>query len=67
MNLLQEGGLFLGAESGLLSNIWKWIVREDIPANHARDFIGKGHVGGEKQGKGTPKTAQPRGLQFQVS
>ena len=50
--LLQEERPLPGPESGLLSNIWKWIVREDIPANHARDFIGKGHVGGEKQGKG---------------
>ena len=42
MNLLQEAELFLGPESELLSNIWKWIVREDTPASYARDFIGRG-------------------------
>ena len=51
--LLQEGGPLPGPENGLLSNTWKWIVQGDIYADKARDFIGKGHPGGEQQGKGT--------------
>ena len=43
ITLLQEG-----AESGLLSNTWKWIVQGDACADKARDFIGKGHPGGEQ-------------------
>ena len=37
----------------VLSNTQKWIVRGDTSADKARDFIGKGHPGGEQQGKGT--------------
>ena len=40
-------------ETGLLSNTQKWIVRGDTSADKARDFIGKGHPGGEQEGKGT--------------
>ena len=40
--LLQERGPFPGPESGLLSNIQKWIVQGDTCADKARDFIGKG-------------------------
>ena len=51
--LLQEGGPLLGPKSGLLSNTWKWIDQGDMCADKARDFIGKGHPGGEQEGKGT--------------
>ena len=51
--LLQEGGPLPGPETGLLSNTRKWIVRGDTCADKARDFIGKGHPGGEQEGKGT--------------
>ena len=43
----------LGPKSGLLSNTREWIVQRDTCADKARDFIGKGHLGGEHQGKGT--------------
>ena len=46
--LLQEGGPLSGPESGLLSNTWKWIVQGDTCADKARDFVGKGHPGGEQ-------------------
>ena len=51
--LLQEGGPLPGPATGLLSNTRKWIVGGDTCADKARDFIGKGHPGGEQQGKGT--------------
>ena len=45
--LLQEGGPLPGPETGLLSNTRKLIVQGDTCADKARDFIGKGHPGGE--------------------
>ena len=48
IELLQEGGPLLGPETGLLSNTQKRIVRGDTGADKARDFIGKGHPGGEQ-------------------
>ena len=51
--VLQEGGPLPGTETGLLPNTRKRIVRGDTYADKARDFIGKGHPGGEQQGKGT--------------
>ena len=51
--MLQEWGPLPGPETGLLSNTWKWIVWGDTCADKARDFIGKGHPGGEQSGKGT--------------
>ena len=51
--LLQERGPLPGPKTGLLSNTWKWIVWGDTSADKARDFIGKGHPGGEQEGKGT--------------
>ena len=51
--VLQERGPLPGPETGLLSNNRKWIVGGDTCADKARDFIGKGHPGGEQQGKGT--------------
>ena len=53
MIVLQEEGPLPGPETGLLSNTRKWIVRGDTCADKARDFTGKGHLGGEQQGKGT--------------
>ena len=55
--LLQEGGPLPGPETGLLSNTRKWIVQGDTCADNARDFIGKEHVGGEQQGKGTQENS----------
>ena len=53
MLLLQEGGPLPGPKTGLLSNTRKGIVWGDTCADKARDFIGKGHPGGEQEGKGT--------------
>ena len=49
----RKGEPLPGPETGLLSKTQKWIVRGDICADKARDFIGKGYPGGEQQGKGT--------------
>ena len=48
VGMLQEGGPLPGPKSGLLPNTQKWIVRGDTCADKARDFIGKGHPGGEQ-------------------
>ena len=53
IELLQEGGPLPGPKTGLLSNTRKWIVWGDTCADKARDFIGKGHPGGEQEGKET--------------
>ena len=53
MRMLQEGGPLPGPETGLLSNTRKWIVWRDTCADKAREFFGKGHPGGEQQGKGS--------------
>ena len=55
--LLQEGGPLPGPETGLLSNTQKWIVWGDTYADKARDFIGKGRLGGEQEGKGTQENS----------
>ena len=55
--LLQERGPLPGSETGLLSNTQKWIVWGDTSADKARDFIGKGHLGGEQQAKGTQENS----------
>ena len=52
-HLLQKGGLLAGSESGLLCNHWEINGSRRHTADKARDFIGKGHPGGEQQGKGT--------------
>ena len=44
-------------ETGLLSNTWKCIVWGDACADKARDFTGKGHLGGEQEGKGTQENS----------
>ena len=46
----REGDTFQGR--GLLSNTGKWTVQGDTWADKAKDFIGKGRLGGEQQGKG---------------
>ena len=48
LELLQEGGPLPGPKTGLLSNTQKWIVQGDTRADKARDFIVKGHPGGEQ-------------------
>ena len=48
MLVLQEEGALPGPETGLLSNTRKWIVGGDTCADKARDFIGKGHLGGKQ-------------------
>ena len=51
--LWKKEGPLPGLERGLLSNTWKWIVWGDACADKARDFIEKGSLGEEQQGKGT--------------
>ena len=46
--VLQEGRPHPGPETGLLTNTRKWIVWGDTCADKTRDFIGKGHPGGEQ-------------------
>ena len=53
MDVLQKGGPLPGPRNGLLSNTQKQILRGNTLADKARDFIGKGHPGGEQEGKGT--------------
>ena len=50
--LSQEGGPLPGPKRGLLSNTQKWTLRGDTRADKAKDFTGKGYLGGEQQGKG---------------
>ena len=66
VELLQEGGPFPGPKTGLLSNTRKWIVGGDTCADKARDFIGKGHPGGEQEGKGTQENCSEHGSQSWV-
>ena len=51
--LFQEGGALPGPKRGLLSNTRKRIDWGDTCADKARDFTGKGCLGGEQWGKGT--------------
>ena len=64
--VLQEGGPPPGPDSGLLSNAQKCIFQGDTRTDHAKDFTGKGHAGGEWQGERTRRTALPWGLQAGV-
>ena len=57
LGALQERGSLPASKTGLLSNTRKWIVRGDTSADKARDFIGKGHPGGEQEGKGTQENS----------
>ena len=60
--MLQEGGPLPGPKTGLLSNTQKWIVQGDPCADKARDFIGKGHPGGEQEGEGTQENCSAPSL-----
>ena len=40
-------------QGGLLSNTQKLIVQGDTRVDKARNFIGKGHLGGQQGGQGT--------------
>ena len=65
-HLLQEGGSLPGPETGLLFNTRKLIVQGDTRADKARDLIGKGHPGGEQQGKRTRENCSVMWLGFMV-
>ena len=54
-----------GPKSGLLSNIWKWVVRGDTNADKARDFTGKGLLG-QRQDRGTQENGSATWLGVQV-
>ena len=62
-HLVQEGGPLPGPKTGLSSNTRKWIVRGDTCADKARDFIGKGHLGGEQEAKGTQENCSAEWLE----
>ena len=49
----RKGDPFPGPKSGFFSNALKWIVWGDTGGDKGKDFIGKGLLGGEQQGKGT--------------
>ena len=51
------------AQNWLLSNTGKWIVWGDTCADRARDFIGKGHLGGEQWSKGTQENCSATWLE----
>ena len=51
IKVLQEGGPIPEPKKGFLSNTWKWTVQGTTHADKARDFIGKGWLGREQQGK----------------
>ena len=65
-HLLQERGPLQGPETGLLSNTQKQIVRGDTSADKAREFIGKGRLGREKQVREPRRTVLSHGSQSQV-
>ena len=46
--MLQEGGPLPESKTGFLSDTQKLIVQGDTCADKARDFIVKGHPGGEQ-------------------
>ena len=52
------------AWDGHLSNTQKWIVRGDIHADKARDFIGKGHPVESSRVRKPRRTCLSHGLQF---
>ena len=64
--MLQEGGPLPGPKRGLLSNTQEWIVWGDTSADKARDFIGKGLLGGKQEGQGNQEDWLPRGSQSGV-
>ena len=54
-NCCKKGDPFQVPRVGRLSNTQKWIVQRDTQADKTRDFVEKGHLGGEQQGKGAPE------------
>ena len=60
--VLQGEGPFPEPETKLLSNTCKWIVWGDTYADKARDFIGKGHPGGEQEGEVTHENSSAMSL-----
>ena len=58
--VLQEGGPLLRSKSELFSNTW--IDQGDTQTDKARDFIGKGHPGGEQGGKGNRENCSAASL-----
>ena len=50
--------------SGLLINTQKWIVQGDTRADKPRDFLGKGCLGVEQEGKGTQENCLTVWLRF---
>ena len=64
MAVFQEGGPLPKLESGLLTNPQKWIIWGDTGADQARDFIGKGSLGGEQEGKGNQEGCSAVWLAF---
>ena len=57
MILLPGGRPLPGPKTGLLSKTRKWIVWGNTSADKVRDFIGRGHPGGEQLGKGTQENS----------
>ena len=53
-------------QSGLSSNTWEWVVRGDTCVDKPRDFIEKGGLGGEQQGKRTQEDSSALCLRFLV-
>ena len=53
LSCMVSGRPLAGPESGHLCNTRKLIVQGDTHADKARELIGKGHLGGEQQVKGT--------------
>ena len=62
--MLQKEGPIPGPESDLFSNIQKRIVQGNTRADKARDFIGKGQLGREQEGRDS-RTTLPPGSQSQ--
>ena len=61
--MLQEGGPLPGPETGLLSNTRKWTVWGDTCADRTRDFIAKGCLGREQEGKETQENCSATWLE----
>ena len=47
-----------------MDNTWKWIVQGDTHADKAKDFIGKGWLGREQQGKETQENCSAMWLKL---
>ena len=52
-NCCRKGDPCQSSQNGLLSGSWKCVVQGDTHADKAKDFIGKGRLGREQQGKRT--------------